>query len=728
MATNNHLISTNLKSYMPLLRLWLITLLIIATPLSFAATEKAADMGTDPFATSSVKDERVEGLIKEIFPEATRIDAKDPEQKVWPIYVAFQQVGYAFESQDFIKIQGFAGDIINLLIGIDNDGQIMGVRVLFQHEPIFMHGLGPEALERFLGQYPGHSVSERIIVDSSRSRSTSSTGEGSAIFDGVTKATVSVIAANDTLLTAALEVARKVLGKFVQATSSLPKMDIYEPLAWDALLDKQLVGQWQITREQLETALDRELTDYPGYGFDDTDVDVISDVYYTYLNSPMIGKNVLGEQDYARLMESIKPGEHIVGVMSDGPYSFLEDDFRPGKIPTRMSLYQNELPLLIRDMAFYRFFEKDLPESVPDLPNFRLLKIKGNAGYDPAQPLTIQLNFDLKQNHLLGDNINQKSAHQFPTELFYKPEIVEEKRIPIWKRLWNSRVMEISITLISLVILTLIFIKQRTLSQYPRVIKYGRWVFMFFTVFFIGFYAQGQLSVVNIYTVLLSLRDGFKFDVFLLDPVLFIIWLYTFVTLFIWGRGVFCGWLCPFGALQEMLGWVGKVLKFPQIKIKEPVHRVLQKLKYVIVVGLSALCFYNLGLAQTLSEIEPFKTSITLVFVREWYFVAFAVGLLAIGMFIHKFYCRYVCPLGAGLSILGRFNLFKWLDRREDCGKPCQVCNVRCEIKAIPKAGDIDYSECIQCLECLVIYNDKHQCAPVMVANKRAKRQFVEIK
>ncbi|MGB1702904.1 MAG: 4Fe-4S binding protein, partial [Cycloclasticus sp.] len=137
-------------------------------------------------------------------------------------------------------------------------------------------------------------------------------------------------------------------------------------------------------------------------------------------------------------------------------------------------------------------------------------------------------------------------------------------------------------------------------------------------------------------------------------------------------------------------------------------------------------CFYDLALAQTLSEIEPFKTTITLGFDREWYFVVFAVSLLTIGLFVHKFYCRYVCPLGAGLAILGRFHLFKWLDRRKDCGKPCQVCHVRCDIKAIKKTGQIDYSECIQCLECLVIYNDQQQCAPVMLKNKRAFKPVVK--
>lgn len=697
----------------------------LTLPSSIVVADDNNEKNARPFATGGLQAGKIKGLISEIFPNATRIDKKDTNEHVWPIYVASQRVGYAFESKDFIQIQGFAGDIINLLIGIDNDGKIIGVRVLFQHEPIFMHGLGPEALERFLQQYPGHSVSERIIVDSSRSRSVSSTGEGSFIFDGVTKATV--IAANDTLLTAALEVARKVLGKFVQEAASIAKMDLYEPLQWQQLVDKDLVAHWVITREQLENTLERKLTDYPNYGFDDPEEHVISEIHYTYLNPPSIGKNLLGEKGYMRLIETIEPSEHVIAVMSQGPYNYLEDDFRPGKIPTRLSLYQNKLPLLIRDMSFYRFLDKRLPDSVPDLSNFRLFKIKGNAGFDPSQEITIQLNFDLRQNHLLGDNINQKSSHQFPPELFYKPLVVEEKQLPIWKRLWQSRVIEIGITIFSLILLSILFVKQRALSKYPTVMKYGRWAFLFYTLFFIGFYAQGQLSVVNIYTVLLSLRDGFKVDLFLLDPVLFIIWSYTFITLFIWGRGVFCGWLCPFGALQEILSSLAKALKFPQIKIKEPIHHVLQKLKYLIIVGLSTLCFYDLGLAQTLSEIEPFKTSITLLFNRDWYFVAFCVSLLAIGMFIHKFYCRYVCPLGAGLAILGRFHLFKWLDRKDACGKPCQVCTVRCEIKAISKAGDIDYTECVQCLECLVIYNDEHQCAPVMLDKKRARKQSVTL-
>lgn len=239
---------------------------------------------------------------------------------------------------------------------------------------------------------------------------------------------------------------------------------------------------------------------------------------------------------------------------------------------------------------------------------------------------------------------------------------------------------------------------------------------------FIGLYAQGQLSVVNIFTLLLALWKNFDIQVFLMDPVIFMLWSFTFVSLFIWGRGVFCGWLCPFGALQEMLGWIAKRLHISQWKISDSSHRRLQWLKYLILIGLVPTAFYSLTLAERLAEVEPFKTSITLFFVRSWPFVLYAMFLLGLGLFVHKFYCRYVCPLGAGLAMLGKFHLFSWLKRIDPCGKPCQHCKNHCEIGAIKRDGRIDYGECIQCLECIVILNDQDQCVATISARKKSAK------
>ncbi len=192
-----------------------------------------------------------------------------------------------------------------------------------------------------------------------------------------------------------------------------------------------------------------------------------------------------------------------------------------------------------------------------------------------------------------------------------------------------------------------------------------------------------------------------------MDPVIFVLWSFTFISLFIWGRGLFCGWLCPFGALQEILAWLAKKLHIKQWKVADPLHRRLQWIKYAVLIGLVITSFISLTLAERLAEIEPFKTSITLFFLRTWPF---------------EFYCRYVCPLGAGLAMLGKYHLFSWLKRIDACGKPCQHCKNHCEIGAINRDGSIDYNECIQCLECIVILNNQDQCVAAISAEKQAAK------
>jgi len=99
--------------------------------------------------------------------------------------------------------------------------------------------------------------------------------------------------------------------------------------------------------------------------------------------------------------------------------------------------------------------------------------------------------------------------------------------------------------------------------------------------------------------------------------------------------------------------------------------------------------------------------------------VLYAIGLLVLGAFSYKFFCRYLCPLGAGLAVLGRVRLWSWLPRREQCGKPCQTCRHRCDYGAIAPGGSIRYDECFQCMDCVVIYQSDEKCAPLILEKKR---------
>lgn len=677
-----------------------------------------------PLATYGALDDEKQTLIQELFPKATDIRDRLPDYPVYPVYQLQELIGYAYESRDISPLQGFAGKPVSMLIGLDSRGRFTGIRILNHHEPVFLHGLGEEPLFEFIDQYEGRSLTEQIVIDTSGSRSGKSPDGNVVHFDGVSKATVSVLIINDTVLSSALKVARKKLAGFTQEAPTRAKTDLYQPLSWAQLIERGYIGHWRISSAAIEQKLGSPLVDYPEASQPDPG-EPFAELFFGYINAPMVGRNLLGDEGFQRLKEKTGPDAQILAVMSRGLYPHLPDDFTPGSSPDRLGLQQNSLSLDIRDI---NVFDQNIQINADGMPEFArttLFRVGGNAGFNPGAEATLKLGVTLRKNHLVADSTELEIPMAFAQELFEAVEVAprpEDNRQPVWIGLWKERWLTISLLVLSLTLLTVFFARQRTLSRYPKLVHRFRWGFLFFTLFFIGFYAQGQLSVVNIYTLFLAIWDGFSLNVFLMDPVLFILWTYTFISLFVWGRGLFCGWLCPFGALQEMAAWLGEKLKLRQVKVPEKWHRRLILLKYPILLVLVGTAFYSLELAEKLVEVEPFKTGITLFFVRYWPFVGYAVGLLVVGMFIHKFYCRYLCPLGAGLAVLGKLRLFSWLDRVELCGKPCQHCKNSCGINAIHKDGRIDYNECIQCLECVVILKDQSQCVDKVLEKKRQRQ------
>jgi NosR/NirI family nitrous oxide reductase transcriptional regulator len=151
------------------------------------------------------------------------------------------------------------------------------------------------------------------------------------------------------------------------------------------------------------------------------------------------------------------------------------------------------------------------------------------------------------------------------------------------------------------------------------------------------------------------------------------------------------------------------------------VHQRLWAIKYLILLALFGISLQSLVYAERFAEVEPFKTAITLRFMREWGFVLYALGLLVVGLFVRKFYCRYLCPLGAALTYPARFRIFDWLRRRKECGRPCQICAEECEVQAIRPTGEINANECHYCLDCQVTYFNDRKCPPVV--EKRRKRE-----
>ena len=675
-----------------------------------------------PFPALAELDDSGRALVQELFPSATVIGEKLPAVPVYPVYQLQDLLGYAYESTEMSDLQGFGGKPVRMLIGLDTRGRFTGVRVLEHHDPVFLHGLGEAPMHRFVEQYTGRSLRDPIIIRTGSSHQGRSSEGDAVYFDGVSKATVSILIINDTVLSTALQVARRKLPEFAQAPPTRARPDFYQPMDWQGLVDAGYVAHAQVSIAQAEAALGRPLSDYPDPP-EAAPGEPFSDLYFAYINAPMVGRNLLGDEGYRALMARLEDNEHLLLVASRGAFPHIGPDFVPGSTPQRIDLEQNNLAVEIRDLNWLDDKLTLQARGQPDFSAVNLFRVGGNAGFNPGAPASLRLHVELARNYLVRDSATFTLPVAFSEALFEPVTVAEQesRQQPVWVGIWQERAWQVTVLVLALTLLTLFFASQRRLTRHSRLVHRFRWGFLIFTLLFIGFYAQGQLSVVNIYTLLLALWDGFSLDVFLLDPVIFLLWLYTFTTLFIWGRGLFCGWLCPFGALQEMVAWVAARLHLRQLRIPEAWHRRLILLKYPILLGLVVTAFYSLTLAERLAEVEPFKTSITLGFVRHWPFVLYALALLAAGLFIHKFYCRYLCPLGAGLAVLGRLRLFSWLDRIDRCGSPCQYCRHQCGIGAIRQDGRIDYDECIQCLECVVILRDDSRCVDSRIRRKQSR-------
>ena len=104
-----------------------------------------------------------------------------------------------------------------------------------------------------------------------------------------------------------------------------------------------------------------------------------------------------------------------------------------------------------------------------------------------------------------------------------------------------------------------------------------------------------------------------------------------------------------------------------------------------------------------------------------------AGALLALGLFVERAYCRFLCPLGGVLAALDRFHLLDRLRRRAECGSPCRRCEAACPVRAIEKSGKIVSAECFQCLDCQVEYFDDKRCPPLVAARRSRSETQVPV-
>jgi polyferredoxin len=169
--------------------------------------------------------------------------------------------------------------------------------------------------------------------------------------------------------------------------------------------------------------------------------------------------------------------------------------------------------------------------------------------------------------------------------------------------------------------------------------------------------------------------------------------------------GAFCGWICPFGALQDLLAWVRKQLHLPDVVLPPRLDRFLTYGRYLTLAGILYATIASVKL--WFADYDPYRTIFGLGWLFEfnlaehWPAYLVALGIIAGSLVINRFWCRYLCPLGGIISILGNLSLLRIRRDRESC-KGCAVCNAPCPVCIdVAQASPAVSADCIGCLACV---------------------------
>ncbi|PCI82131.1 MAG: hypothetical protein COB20_00555 [SAR86 cluster bacterium] len=601
-------------------------------------------------------------LLKRVMPDAASFSEKAGDPPVYRAFGAAEQggegelIGYLFETPDYPPEEIGYSAPIEVLVGMDLEGMLSGIEVLYYRESYKSIRGDFINSERFPNQFEGMSVSDGFRVGRD--------------LDGVSRATITSWATSRGIRNAARRVARSYLrdSEFVaNANSGEAALKILEAQSWEEMRESGLVKEFPIVLEDL-TELNLTLA---------------------FMGNEALGELLVGADDYSRAEREasnrVPDGSMLlVGIAGNASTPFRQE---------RLAIIQGDEVYNVERRRFVYVGSADSGRIASKVRFAGAIVLSSDI--DLSQPFTVlydtgvqveaieelaqvdyqvpPVTFALATGAPLPAEFLPRSASPFPE--FDDFEEVDEGVVAT---LINSAppAEVFALLLLFAMVMTAFLRKSSTI----------RWVTLAYTLFYLGFYNGTFLSVSHITN---GLKQGPS--LFLNDLPLLLIVVFTIVTTLFWGR-VFCSSLCPFGALQDFITRI--MPKKWQLKVPQAIHDKALYIKYGILALLvvTSLTFSDLSLFQ---YFEPFGTIFYIS--RSMVLWSILAAFLLASMFISRFYCRYACPLGAALGVTSFLSPFR-INRVKQC-EVCMVCEKSCPTGAI-RGPEIDFKECVRCDIC----------------------------
>lgn len=582
-----------------------------------------------------------EELLKQVMPQAERFSEKAGDPPVFTAYGPLAEsgetgiIGYVFQTSDLPPEEiGFSAPI-EVLVAMDTSATITAIKVMNYNES-FRSSRGDFLSSRgFQEQFRRKSLNDEFRVGRD--------------IDGVSRATITSWATTRGIYNAARRVAVAYLpdsGIAAGQDSAANLREHLEPLSWEQMKAADMIREMVVTLPD-GTALN---------------------LSFAWLgNSEVLGEVMVGADDYSRAQRDASNRFEAGQLVMTGIGGNASDPFRQ----ERLSLQQDGVDY---EMPRRRFVYAGSAETG---------KISGHANYVGAMVLPLEIDVS-RPFTVFYDPVNgqPKTALEFEATGLMRDVALGNEILPPGAQADTETGSDTNWLRMAALLGVLALVMASFLTKQARL----RWVTLAVTLVYLGFVDGGFLSVSHI-TNTINLGPS----LILGDLPLLTIVVFTLVTTLIWGR-VFCSSLCPFGAVQDFLTRV--VPKRWQRNVPQAIHDKAIYLKYAFLAVIVLMAIFYGGVS-VFQYFEPFgtlffySTSIVL-----WSILALILLASAV---VKRFYCRYLCPLGAALGVLSLVSLSR-IKRVEQC-TACTVCEHACPTGAI-RRHQIDFKECVRCDVC----------------------------
>ncbi len=602
-------------------------------------------------------------LLAKVFPDASEFSAKEGSP---PVYRAYQNdangesqlVGYLFETPDLPPEEVGYSAPIEVLVGMDLQGNLTGIDFLFYRESYKSIRGDFLNTERFPNQFENKNIAEGFRVGRD--------------VDGVSRATITSWAVSRGVRNASRQVARAYLAdsEFIaERNTDAIAVEVLQQQSWEDMKANGLVKELDVTYPD-GTALQLDLA---------------------FMAHEGLGEVLIGTDDFStaerEASNRVSDGYlMLVGIDGDASQPFRQE---------RLAIQQGDTTLGITRSRFVYAGSAETG------------KIAGQARFAGAMVLDPAI--DLHQSFtVMYDNSSDMGSLDSVTAVDYQVPALPlalalDTELPAeYLPASDADYMDYADegTFASLVnnapwggVAALLLLLAMVMTSFLRKSTTLRWITLAYTLIYLGWIDGGFVSVSHITN---AIKQGP--GMFLQDLPMLLIIVFTVVTTLFWGR-VFCSSLCPFGALQDFI--TRFVPRRLQLKVPQRLHDIGLYIKYGILAFLivMALAYSELSLFQ---YFEPFGTAF--YFSQSLWLWVILIAFLVAAALVPRFYCRYACPLGAALGLTALISPWR-IKRVEQC-QVCKVCEHACPTGAI-RGHEIDFKECVRCDACEIKLIDK---------------------